>query len=90
MYDWKWYNKSLLQFLSFCFYKEGLGLSVVDQRQSFSSEIEQLRWFLLPIEALEILIGYVPDKLPKMPFAPRQYLTTISDPQQLYRHYSTI
>lgn len=57
------------------------------QRQSFSAEASELRWFLLPSEVKYLFDGLT---LPKVetPFTPRQYA---SDTQEYgLQHYSTI
>ena len=52
--------------------KERGWATLPDQSQSFSSEAAQLRWFLLPSEAQELLRGS--SVLPfKVPYVPRQY-----------------
>lgn len=67
--------------------KDRGGPITTDQRQSFNTEAQSLRWFLLPSEAKDLLRGVA---LPKVeaPFTPRKY---VSD-TQLYelQHYSTI
>lgn len=60
---------------------------IPDQRQSFSAEASELRWFLLPSEVKYLFDGLT---LPKVetPFTPRQYA---SDVQEYgLQHYSTI
>lgn len=66
------------------------GTSIIiipDQRQSFNAEAAELRWFLLPSEAKNLLDGVAFPKF-EAPFTPRQYASDIQE----YRlqHYSTI
>lgn len=66
------------------------GMTLPDQRQSFSAEAAELRWFLLPSEAQDILRGnpFTPANSP--PFTPHLYeVATQQDPRALH-HYSTI
>lgn len=54
--------------------KERGGPTTADQRQGFNSEASELRWFLLPSEAKDLIRGVAPSKV-EMPFSPRQYST---------------
>ena len=60
---------------------------IPDQRQGFNAEASELRWFLLPSEAKDLLNGVV---LPKIvtPFHPREYGSSIHEYDS--QHYSTV
>ncbi|KZS11051.1 putative Cytoplasmic tRNA 2-thiolation protein 1 [Daphnia magna] len=66
------------------------GTSIIiipDQRQSFNAEAAELRWFLLPSEAKNLLDGVAFPKF-EAPFTPRQYASDIQE--YSLQHYSTI